>query len=141
MDEATKKTALRLIPYGMFVLGSRSADGKEATGSTVNWVTQASFQPPLVAVGVKADSTAHAHITESDVFSINVIGSEQKDMAFTFFKTHERDGNTVAGEEFEEGSETGSPLFLASPAWWECRVVDEVVEAGVRREDHPDAGP
>ena len=98
-------------------------------------------------MGVKVDSTAHEHITESSVFSINVIGKEQKNLAFTFFKTHEREGNAVAGEEFEEGSETGSSLFLASPSWRECPVMDnvvggdhtvflgEVVEAGVRRED------
>jgi hypothetical protein len=51
MDEATKKIALRLVPYDVFVLDSRSGDGKEAAGSMANWVTQASFQPPLVAVG------------------------------------------------------------------------------------------
>jgi flavin reductase (DIM6/NTAB) family NADH-FMN oxidoreductase RutF len=98
-------------------------------------------------VGVKVDETAHEHITESSVFSINVIGKKQKNLASTFFKTHDREGNAVAGEEFEEGSETGSSLFLASPSWRECPVMDnvvggdhtvflgEVVEAGVRRED------
>ena len=28
MDEASKKTALRMVPYGMFVLTSKSKDGK-----------------------------------------------------------------------------------------------------------------
>ncbi len=45
------------------------------------------------------------------------------------------------------GPETGCPLLLNSPAWWECKVVGEVaqgdhtlfvgevLEAGVRREE------
>ena len=45
MDEAAKKTALRMIPYGMFVLTSRSKDGQEVGTATVNWITQASFSP------------------------------------------------------------------------------------------------
>ena len=69
-------------------------------------------------------------------------------MAFTFFRPNERDGNSIGGEEFEDSAETGSPLLLSSPAWWDCRVVGEVavgdhttsvaevVDAGVRREDN-----
>jgi len=147
LDEAAKKTALRMIPYGMFVLTSRSADGKSVSAATVNWITQASFAPPLVAVGVKADSTSYGHIKASGVFAVNVIGKEQKDLAFTFFKTHERQGDSIGGQAFEQGRETGCPLLAVSPAWWECRVVGEVakgdhtlflgqvVEAGVRRQD------
>ena len=147
MDEAAKKTALRMIPYGMFVLTTKSSDGKAVGAATVNWITQTSFAPPLIAVGVKADSSAHAHIKDTGVFAVNVIGKEQKDLAFNFFKSHERDGDSIGGEKFETGEETGAPLLLNSPAWWECKLVGEVakgdhtlfvgevVEAGVRRED------
>ena len=148
MDEAAKKTALRMIPYGMYVLTTKSQDGEDVGAATVNWLTQTSFSPPLVAVGVKADSGTHQHIKDTGVFAVNVIGSEQKDMAFTFFKPNQRDGNSIGGEEFEDSAETGSPLLLSSPAWWDCRVVGEVavgdhttfvaevVDAGVRREDN-----
>jgi flavin reductase (DIM6/NTAB) family NADH-FMN oxidoreductase RutF len=51
MDPNAKKTALRMIPYGLYVLTAKGKDG--AIGAaTVNWVTQASFTPPLVAIGV-----------------------------------------------------------------------------------------
>ena len=56
MNEDAKKTALRMIPYGMFILTTKSKDGQNVGAATVNWVTQTSFSPPLVAVGVKADS-------------------------------------------------------------------------------------
>ena len=44
MDEAAKKTALRMIPYGLFVMTVK--DDKTMTGAAVNWLTQASFAPP-----------------------------------------------------------------------------------------------
>ncbi|HEX9880039.1 MAG TPA: flavin reductase family protein [Candidatus Binatia bacterium] len=147
MDEAAKKTALRMIPYGMFVLGTKGSDGKSFGAATINWATQTSFKPPLVAVGVKSDSGAHQQIKDTGVFAVNVIGKDQKDIAFTFFKPQEPQGNSLGGQEFELGNNTGCPLFLNLPAWWECRVVGEVargdhtlfvgevLEAGVRRED------
>jgi flavin reductase (DIM6/NTAB) family NADH-FMN oxidoreductase RutF len=50
MDANTKKTALRMIPYGLYVLTAKGQDDAVAA-ATVNWVTQASFAPPLVVVG------------------------------------------------------------------------------------------
>ena len=147
MDEASKKTALRMIPYGMFVLTSKAKEGSGVGAATVNWVTQTSFDPPLVAVGVKADSGSHQHIKDTGVFAVNIISKDQINLAFNFFKSHEREGDSIGGEAFESGPETGCPLLVNSPAWWECRVVGEVahgdhtlfvgqvLEAGVRTED------
>ena len=53
VDADDKKTALRMIPYGLYVLAAETAQG--VTAATVNWVTQTSFDPPLIAVGIKAD--------------------------------------------------------------------------------------
>ncbi len=147
MNEDAKKTALRMIPYGMFVLTSKSKEGQDVGAATINWITQASFAPPLIAVGVKADSTNHHHIKDTGVFAVNVINKDQLDMAFNFFKTHLREGDSIGGESFEAGPETGCPLLASASAWWECRLVGEVaqgdhtlfvgevVEAGVRSED------
>lgn len=54
--EAAKKTTLRMIPYWLYVLGTRNGD--ELGASTINWLTQTSFTPPLIAMGVKKDSGA-----------------------------------------------------------------------------------
>ena len=136
-----------MIPYGMDVLTSKSKDGKDISAATVNRLTQTSFSPPLVAVGVKGDSGAHAHITDTGVFAVNVIGKDQLDLAFNFFKTHEREGDSIGGQAFVAGPETECPLLTNSPAWWECKVVGqldqgdhtlflgEVLEAGTRSED------
>jgi len=141
MDPNVKKTALRMIPYGLFVLTAADKDGSVAAG-TVNWVTQASFTPPLVAVGVKTDSHAHPLIKRTQAFALNVLGKGQQALAYTFFKPAELKDGTISGEPFRAGA-TGAPILTNAPAFVECRLVStveigdhsvfvgEVVEAGV----------
>jgi flavin reductase (DIM6/NTAB) family NADH-FMN oxidoreductase RutF len=147
MDEAAKKTALRMIPYGIYVLTARAADGSVAA-ATVNWVTQTSFKPPLIAVAVKADSGAHAIVKLSRAFALNVLGKGQQKLAFAFFKPATLEGGKISGEAFRAGT-TGAPVLENAVAFVECRVVSaveggdhtvfvaEVVEAGVAKP--PDA--
>jgi len=127
MDPQSKKTALRMIPYGLYVLTSESPKGAVAA-STVNWVTQASFEPPLVAVGVKKDSGAHAIIKESKTFALNVLGKGQQGLAFKFFKSLEREGDSIGGEKFSKGT-TGAPILASTIAAIECKLV-ETIERG-----------
>jgi flavin reductase (DIM6/NTAB) family NADH-FMN oxidoreductase RutF len=146
MDANTKKKVLRLIPYGLFVATSR-ADQKFGAG-TINWVTQTSFAPPLVVAAIKADSSLNEVITASRAFALHVLGKSQKDLATAFFKGAQPEGDTLNGFRFENGA-TGAPILLDAPAWFECRVVEElrrgdhtifvgeVVEAGSRRDEEP----
>jgi flavin reductase (DIM6/NTAB) family NADH-FMN oxidoreductase RutF len=124
MDAEAKKTALRMIPYGLYVLTAEGNDGQIAA-ATVNWVTQTAFQPPLVVVGVKADSTAHTIIKQSKTFALNILGKDQKGQAFTFFKPLERQANTIGGEPFRKGL-LGAPVLENAPAFVECELVDTV---------------
>jgi len=144
MDADAKKTALRMIPYGLYVLTCEASDGRVAA-STVNWVTQASFERPLLAVGVKGDSAAHAIIQESRAFALNVLGKGQQDLAFAFFKSLEREGDSIGGQKFSKGA-SGAPILESAAAFVDCRLtefakggdhsifISEVIDAGVRRE-------
>jgi flavin reductase (DIM6/NTAB) family NADH-FMN oxidoreductase RutF len=127
MDANTKKTALRMIPYGIYVLTAEGADGSVAA-ATVNWVTQASFEPPLVVVGVKTDSGAHAIIQQQRTFALNFLGKEHQGVAFKFFKSLTREGDTIGGEPFRSGA-NGAPLLQCANAAVECKLVD-VVQRG-----------
>ena len=127
MDADAKKTALRMIPYGLYVLTAEGKDGKVAA-STVNWVTQTAFQPPLVVVGVKADSGAHSIIKECGTFALNFLDKDQKSQAFTFFKPLERVGDTIGGEPFRKGS-LGTPILEKAPAFIECKLIDTIEKA------------
>lgn len=142
MDPQEKKLALRAINYGLHVLTANDGDDYSAGG--VNWLSQASFEPPLVMAAVKADSGAAAIIGRTGAFAVNVLGDDQLDIAKAFFRSTTMEDGKLNGQPFEPGPATGSPLITACAYWFECRVTDtvvrgdhtvfvaEVVEAGVR---------
>ena len=146
MDEAAKKTALRMIPYGLFVVGTR--DGDKLTAAAINWLTQASFQPPLVVMGAKAGTASTAMIESSGLFCVNVLEAGQTGLASKFFAHVEPTGNRFGDVEFGL-SPNGCPVLKDALAYFECRVRDkvalgdhtifvgEVVEAGLQREGEP----
>ncbi len=146
MDPMDKKKALRLITYGLYVATSRDANG--CAGGTINWLSQSSFSPPLIMAGIQRESSLHQAIAASRVFAVHILGRSQRDLATSFFKGAATRGDTLNGFRFENGA-TGAPILLDPPAWFECRVVEElrrgdhtifvaeVVAAGVRREEEP----
>jgi flavin reductase (DIM6/NTAB) family NADH-FMN oxidoreductase RutF len=124
MNEAAKKKNLRMIPHALYVLTCQ-AGGKTAA-STVSWVTQASFQPPLIAVGVKKDSHTYQVVSEAGGFVLNFLGKAQKEIAQKFFKHLEPQGKTLGGEAFEESPILKFPLFPGMAGHLECKVTGKV---------------
>ena len=147
MDENAKKTALRHIPYGLFVVGTKDDSGK-VNAFAANWLTQASFKPPLVVMAAKADAPSTAQIEQSKVFCVNVIETGGTALASKFFGHVEPEGNKFGDVEFEL-SPNGCPVLKDAIAYFECKLVDEVamgdhsilvgevVEAGVQKEAAP----
>jgi flavin reductase (DIM6/NTAB) family NADH-FMN oxidoreductase RutF len=147
MNADAKKTVLRMIPYGIYVLTADDGKGNIAA-ATVNWVTQSAFAPPLVVVGIKTDSGAYKIVKDARVFALNMLGKEQKGAAFTFFKPTQVSEGKLSGQAYRKGA-TGAPLLVDAPGAVECRVtaiveqgdhhvvVGEVVEAHLNR---PPAG-
>jgi flavin reductase (DIM6/NTAB) family NADH-FMN oxidoreductase RutF len=121
--EAAKKSTLLMIPYGLYLLSSKNGD--EIGAGTVNWVTQTSFKPPLVAMGVKKDSHLYSVLKQSGTFALSFLESGQKDAAFAFFRPTQVESNKMNGYDYET-HETGAPVLSAAPAWVEGRVVGEV---------------
>ena len=126
MDDAAKKTALRMIPYGIYILTAKS--GNDVAAATVNWVTQTSFEPPLVAVAIKSDSGAYALVRKTQTFALNMLGKGQAPAGFNFFKPAALDGNKISGEPFTAGA-NGSPILSNAIASVECKVTS-IVEQG-----------
>lgn len=127
MDADAKKTALRMIPYGLYVLTAEDSEGG-LTAATVNWVTQTAFNPPLLVVGVKADSNAYATVRKAGAFALNMLGKGQQNLAYAFFKPATVEGGRIGGQPFRRGV-TGAPILTELPAAVECRVTD-LIERG-----------
>ncbi len=126
---ADVRKAMRTITYGLYVL-TAATDG-EVHAATVSWVTQASFKPRLLAVGLKRDTRIYEVVKKAGAFCVNVVGEGQDEMASTFFKFVEADteARTLGGYPYEIG-ETGVPVLKDAAAWIECRVVEEACQTG-----------
>jgi flavin reductase (DIM6/NTAB) family NADH-FMN oxidoreductase RutF len=143
VDEDTKRAVLRRIPYGMYVMTS-VADGRPSA-STLTWLSQCSFHPPLLMVGVQRNSRMHYAIETSGALAVHFLSEGQDDVAQRFFQPPRDDEDEkLHGMAYEAGPATGSPILADLPAWLEARVTDrvargdhtvfvcEVVNAGLR---------
>ena len=127
MNADAKKTVLRMIPYGIYVLTALDGKGGVAA-ATVNWVTQTAFAPPLLVVGVKADSGAYALVKSVGKFALNMLGKDAKGLAFAFFRPAELEGEKISGQAFHAGA-NGAPILEAAIGAIEC-TVKTIVEQG-----------
>lgn len=126
MDEKAKKHTLRLIPYGLYLLTARTDE--EVSAATVSWLTQASFDPPRIAVGLRRDTGIWQAVRDAGAFVVNVLGSDQKTLASTFIRHLKPGEDPLHGHPTHEGV-TGAPILDEVPAYLECQVV-EPVDAG-----------
>ena len=121
-----KKILLRKIPHGLFICGVKDESKNEVNGFTASWVTQGSFNPPLVVMAVRAEGSSHQIIKETNKFSLNVLKSDQKDLAAIFFKPQVALGGRFETVEFILGK-LGLPILKDSVGGLECEVIGEVV--------------
>lgn len=79
LDEAAKKTVLRLFTYGLYAIGV--SDGDDANVFTANWLTQVSFEPPLLALSVENGCRSHGIIERSRLFAVSVFEAGNRETA------------------------------------------------------------
>ena len=143
MDPNAKKTALRMIPYGLYVL--TAAKGDRVSAGTVNWVTQASFEPPLVVVGVKTDSARPRADQGGEGLRPQRAGQGAAgDGLHVLQAGREARARRSPASRIRAGT-TGSPILTNTPAYIECTLettvemgdhsifVGKVVDAGVAK--------
>lgn len=126
MDPAAKKTVLRLIPYGLYVL---TTTGAQVGTGAINWVSQMSFAPPLLALGVKKDTRNFTNIKAGGAMALSFLGAGQGDLAFAFFGDAEvREGLFVSKDKEipYERAPSGAPILRDAPGWADLRLIDTV---------------
>ena len=126
MDDNARKAALPMILYGLHVMSAEDQDRRIPAG-TLNWIAHPSFKPPLVAIGVKADSQIHDITKTARYFALNVLGKGQQGAAYTILKPDEHEDQRIRGEALNSGR-TGTPVMKNTPAFVECRLLTTVEE-------------
>ena len=114
MNADAKKIALRMIPYGIYVLTADDGKGNVAA-ATVNWVTQTAFAPPLVVVGVKTDSGAYADRQEHQELHPQHAGQGPEGPRFHLLQAGQLEDGKLSGQAFHKGA-NGAPILEPRPA-------------------------
>ena len=105
MDVEFRKKALRMISYGVYVITSKYAD--QYCASTITWVSQASFDPPMISICLKNKSNSYQIVKKREEFLLHLLGEDQKNMAKSFnrYINVNKDANEIIIEEEEEFEE------------------------------------
>jgi flavin reductase (DIM6/NTAB) family NADH-FMN oxidoreductase RutF len=109
---------LELIPYGLYVLNS--LNGSEPVAMVATWVTQVSFEPPLLAVALEEDSAMRSCVQGSQVFSVNFLFPGSVEFAKRFLRHRPTSGESWRSE-FTLTSH-GIPVLKAAKGSLACRV-------------------
>ncbi|MHB8584400.1 MAG: flavin reductase family protein [Thermoplasmatota archaeon] len=152
MDPKIRREALKLLDYNLALIGTRARDvkdeAKDLNAFVGSWIAQASFEPALLSIAVRADSASAGMIDASGVFTVNLLSGDQRGVAARFLKPLEVAEGKMGGLAYTRGR-TGAPVFPELAANLECEVrhmwkggdhvlfVGEVIEAAVRREAGP----
>ncbi len=125
MDEAAKKSVLRLFTYGLYVVTSRYQGRQNAC--TVNWLTQVSFDPPLLAVSVENDTLSLELIRASGVFAACVLESGRRELAGTLGRSQRRAPSKLDGVVWlaEEAAADVPPVLADCLGYVRCAVESE----------------
>lgn len=121
MDEGTRKRVLRLFTYGLYALTSR--EGDDTSACTVNWATQVSFSPTLIAVSVEQESYTGRMARRTGVFALCIYAEEQRELAGLLGRHSVNVPRKFADVDWSPGSETGCPMISGTLGAVECRIV------------------
>jgi flavin reductase (DIM6/NTAB) family NADH-FMN oxidoreductase RutF len=117
---------LRKFTTGLYILGVDN--GEIRNGMTVSWVTQVSFEPPMVMAAVKKTRFTHDLIHFGGKFTINVLRKDQKEIIGRFKGNKEVTQDTIGGVPVAAAA-NGAPYLKDSVGYVECTLVNEI-EAG-----------
>jgi flavin reductase (DIM6/NTAB) family NADH-FMN oxidoreductase RutF len=110
-------SAFKQMTYGIYVLTCRLDD--EINGMIASWVTQVSYDPPLIMVAIHPNRYSHSLIDTGRVFGLHAIHQSQKDLLKRFKGPDP--GKKFSGISWETGK-TGVPILKECTAWFELEV-------------------
>lgn len=126
MDPSAKKRVLRTFTYGLYAISC--ADNGEVNIFTANWLTQVSFDPPLLVLSVENDSKSLPMLLRSSKFTVNVYRSGERELAGKLGKSAVQHPDKLQDVAYEIGT-NGCPILKDALAWVACEV-QRTMEAG-----------
>jgi flavin reductase (DIM6/NTAB) family NADH-FMN oxidoreductase RutF len=126
MDPALRKQVLRMISYGLYVVTARHES--RIAAATVDWVTQASFEPPMVVCCLRQDSLIYELVRAAGRFAVHPLGENQKSFAAHFFKNKSATETEINGQPCTI-ADSGVPILSGAPAYFVLETVGQLTQS------------
>ena len=110
------KAALGRIPSGLYAVGAMH-EGRPI-GMLCSFIEQAGFEPPMISIALGHDRPLRAVLEHGGLFSVNILGSEDKKILAAFASGREEDP-FAAFTLVENGHNL--PQLADGLAWLACR--------------------
>jgi flavin reductase (DIM6/NTAB) family NADH-FMN oxidoreductase RutF len=116
VDEKWMETLSRMV-HGIYVL--TASHGGRINGMIASWVSQVSYEPPLIMVAVHPGRFSHHMIERQGAFALHIIPKRRMDF-LQLFKGPDPDAK-FASLPWSRGI-TGAPLLEDCIACMECEI-------------------
>lgn len=122
---------LQKLTYGHYILTAlkegddlKTRDSDYIAAGTVNWASQVSFEPEMLAVAVGKMSDLNETIDYSGKFTLHLLQKSQKDLVEKFGSKTEVEGDRVNGVPFTK--ENGELILENTIGYITCKVTETV---------------
>ena len=109
------------MTYGIYILTTKA--GREMNGMVASWVSQVSYEPPLVMVAIRKNRYSHKLILQSGIFALNVV-KKGSGMDLSRFKGP-RLANKFSGLSVDRKM-TGCPIVKDALAYMDCKLKETI---------------
>lgn len=120
MKDALLKNMAHMT-YGIYILTTRAED--RVNGMIASWVSQVSYEPPLLMAAIHPHRYSHELVTQGGSFALHIISREQKDLLARF-------KGPIHQDKFESMAwaygVTGCPILADCIGCMECRLTQSL---------------
>ncbi len=127
MSDDTIKDALKMMPYGFYSFTTKNGD--DVNAMVVNWVSQMSYAPRLIAVGIQKSCYSHGLVSAGGVFGLNIFLQADSDAIMPVTSGRAKKPDKMENADYAPAPETGVPVLAGAAAYIECKVT-QIVDVG-----------
>lgn len=123
MGKSDMQKALKKLEYGIYVVSTRV--GHETGAFVASWLSQVSFEPPMLMIAIHKDHFSGELIKGGDFFTVNVISEGGKSLLSRFLSSSKFGVDKFEGIAQLQGK-TGVPIMADCLAYLECQVESSI---------------
>ena len=128
MSKTDFSEILARIPYGVSVVTMGRGGVQVENGLTVSWMSQVSFNPPMLMVAVDKLHYSLDLLRSTKNFCVNLLGHDQTVLAGRFAKQATTAEDKLA-DVAQRTADSGAAILTEAVAYFDCEVAS-MLEAG-----------